>query len=50
MIASRDERLFGRPVPYPRDRQDIFDTHLKFIELSGIQSEGAMVTQRLLRR
>ena len=29
---------------------DIFDTRLKFIELSGIQSEGTMVTQRLLRR
>ena len=30
--------------------QDIFDTRLKFIELSGIQSEGTMVTQRLLHR
>ena len=30
--------------------QDIFDTCLKFIELFGIQSEGTMVTQRLLRR
>ena len=30
--------------------QDIFDALLKFIELFGIQSEGTMVTQRLLRR
>ena len=30
--------------------QDISDTRLKFIELFGIQSEGTMVTQRLLHR
>ena len=49
MITSRNERLFGRPVPFPRIA-DIFDTCLKFIELFGIQSEGTMATQRLLRR
>ena len=44
MIASRNERLFGRPVPLSRGiGQDIFDTRLKFIELFGIQSEGTMV-------
>ncbi len=34
----------------PRLGQNIFDARLKFIELSGIESEGTMVTQRLLHQ
>ena len=57
LVEQRDHYRFSqREALRPPDSlipglgQDIFDTRLKFIELSGIQSEGTMVTQRLLHR
>src|SRR5260370_36219283 len=47
---SQREALRPPSSLIPGIGQDIFDTRLKFIELFGIQSEGTMVTQRLLHR
>src|SRR5208282_1052378 len=57
LVEQRDhDRFPQREALRPSDSlipglgQDIFDTLLKLIELFGVQSEGTMVTQRLLHR
>src|SRR6266568_3369598 len=57
LVEQRDhDRFPQRQALRPSDSlipgpgQDVFDTILKLIELFGIQSEGTMVTQRLLHR
>ena len=57
LVEQRDhDRFAQREALRPPDSlipglgQDFFDTLLELIELSGIQPEGTMVTQRLLHR
>ena len=38
------------PLRELHPRQNVIDTRLKLIELSRIQSEGTLVTQRLLHQ